>query len=257
VIVFRIAAALAAVTWLVVPGFGVIDLGVSWDAGWPVVLEASWGAVMTVLVAGSFLVLALRPRSAAPAVVVLTVTGASWVAAAAAGREPELLGYAALLAAESALVLLVRDRARPRPVRLSVSVPLLVLALAGLVPWGLHALTMFRINRLNVFEATGDITMGVDHQAVQGGMALGLAALALLAAVWPRGRRYLGITAGLVAGYLGLVSSAFPGTPAALSPTWSLLCLGWGVALAVLAVLGARSELRELVGEVVEAERSL
>jgi hypothetical protein len=108
-----------------------------------------------------------------------------------------------------------------------------------------------------VREATGDITMGVDHQAVRGGMALALAGLALLAAVWPRGRRYLAVSAGLVAGYVGLVWFAFPGTAAGLSPGWSLLCLGWTVALAGAGLVAARSEPGELRGEVVEAERAL
>ena len=56
----RVLAVLCALTWLVLPGFGVIDLSVTWDPGWPVVLEASWGVFMTVLVGGSFLAVAVR-----------------------------------------------------------------------------------------------------------------------------------------------------------------------------------------------------
>jgi hypothetical protein len=37
----RLLAVLWALSWWVFPGFGVIDLSVTWDPGWPVVLEAS------------------------------------------------------------------------------------------------------------------------------------------------------------------------------------------------------------------------
>jgi hypothetical protein len=62
----RIAAAFCALTWLVFPGFGLIDLSVTWDSDWPVVLEASWGVFMTVLVGGSFLAVAVRPDARRP-----------------------------------------------------------------------------------------------------------------------------------------------------------------------------------------------
>jgi hypothetical protein len=256
-VALRIAAVACALTWLVLPGFGLADLSVSWDPDWPVVLEASWGTVMTVLVAGSFLAVAARPRTAAPALVVLGVTLATWIVSAAAGQEWELLGYAGLLTVETGLLFLVPGRERLRPVRWSVRPPLLLLALAAAVPWALHAVAMYRLNRFNVLEVTGDITMGVDHQAVQGGMALGLIALPLLAAVWPRGRRHLGVSVGLVAGYVGLVSFAFPGAAGGWSPVWSVSGMAWGVAVAVVSVVPSRLEPGELRGEVVESERAL
>jgi hypothetical protein len=67
--------------------------------------------------------------------------------------------------------------------------------------------------------------MGVDHYAVQGALALALVALALTAALWPRGprgRRYLGLVSGRG-----------------------------------LAVASLRLQPRELGGQVVEAERAL
>ena len=60
-LVVRVLAAFFALTWLVLPGFGLIDLSVTWDPDWPVVLEASWGVFMTVLVGGSFLAARRRP----------------------------------------------------------------------------------------------------------------------------------------------------------------------------------------------------
>jgi hypothetical protein len=116
---------------------------------------------------------------------------------------------------------------------------------------------MYASNRRNAGLLIGDVTMGVDHYALQGGLALALVTLALLAAARPRERRFAGVGVGLCAGYLGLVSFAFPGTWAGFSPLWSALCMAWGLAVATLAFPERRSETRELGFEVVEAERTL
>src|SRR5690242_18428668 len=127
----RLLAAFAALTWLVFPGFGLIDLSVSWDADWPVALEAGWGAFATVLVAGAFLAVAVHPDRAAPAMLVLGVALGTLQLAALAGQEWQLLGYAGLLALEAAPLLTGRNRERlGRPVR-RPSWPLLAVAVAG------------------------------------------------------------------------------------------------------------------------------
>jgi hypothetical protein len=257
----RLLAVFFALTWLVLPGFGLLDLSVTWDPDWPVVLEASWGVFMTVLVGGSFLAVAIRPQSAAPAGVTLLVAEGALLLSAAAGLEWQLLGLAALLAVEGAVLYgLVRrlpDREPIRPVSVSVSVPLLAVAVLGVVPWSVHAWDMYAANRRSAGETIGELTMGIDHYAVQGGLAVALVALSLLAACWPRGRRFLGVAVGLCAGYLGLVSLAFPGTWAGLDTLWSILCMTWGVAVGALAVAAPRLESRELRREVVEAQRAL
>ncbi len=236
----RALAGFVALTWLVFPGFGLIDLTVTWDPEWPVVLEASWGVFMSVLVGGSFLVVTVTPRRTAPAQVTLLVTLATWLVAAAAGLEWPLLGYVALLAVQIVAVgALLPARERLRPVTWSVSRPLLVVAALGVVPWALHAERMFASSRRDAGVLIGDVTNGVDHYAVQGALALAMPTLALLAAVWPRGRRLLGIGVGLCAGYLGLVSVAFPGAFAGFTPAWSWLCLTWAAAVAVLALVAA------------------
>jgi hypothetical protein len=259
-IITRAVATFFALTWLVFPGFGLTDLSVTWDPDWPVVLEASWGVFMTVLVGGSFLALAVRPVRAAPATVTLDVALVTMLVAAAAGLEPQLLRYVGLLAVQRLTVwYLLPDGERLRPLAVRPWWPLLVLAALGVVPWLVHAEWMFRSNRHDAGVIIGDLTMGVDHYSVQGALALALIVLPLLAALWPRGRRHLGVSAGLCAGYLGLVSYASPGDPwGSVGPGWSLLCLGWGVAVAALAVPRAR-ELQpgELGGEVVEPERAL
>ena len=237
-LVVRVLAVFFALTWLVLPGFGLTDLSVTWDPDWPVVLEASWGVFMTVLVGGAFLAAAVAPSRTAPAQLVLLVTLASWLVAAAAGLEWQLLGFVALLAVEAAvLLLLLPARERLRPLAWSPSRPLLVLAALGVVPGVLHAERMFAGNRRDAGVLIGDVTMGVDHYAVQGALALALPALALLAAAWPRGRRYLGSGVAVCAGYVGLVSFAFPTTWAGLSPLGSALCMAWAAGVGLLALL--------------------
>lgn len=254
----RILATLFALTWLVLPGFGLIDLSVSWDDDWEVVLEASWGVTMTVLVGGSFLAVAVRPRRPLAPAVVLAVTLATWLVAVVAGREGPLLWCVTQLTAEAAVLLAVLpDRPRWRPVTWSVSPALLAVAALGAVPWSVHAAGMWRANRRGAGVALGEVTNGVDHHAVQGALALSLVVLPLLAACWPEGRRWLGTSAGACAGYVGLVSVAFPGEWAGFSPTWSWLCLAWAAAVVLLAAVPPRSEPRELGLQVVEAERSL
>ena len=164
---------------------------------------------MTVLVAGSFLAIAVRPTRAAPATMTLLVSLATWLVAAAAGLEWQLLGSRRCWRCNCPSCSSCR-RARVRPVAWSGWRPLLLLAALGTVPWLLHAERMFASNRRNAGVLIGDVTMGVDHYAVQGALALALVTLSLLAACWPRGRRYLGTSVGLCAAYVGLVSFAFP-----------------------------------------------
>jgi hypothetical protein len=257
----RLLAVLVALTWLVFPGFGLVDLSVSWDPDWSVVLEAGWGLFMTVLIGGAFLALAVRPgRPAAPAGALLLAL-AAMVVSSAIGLEAPLLGYAGVLFVEglglAALLRRLPGRESLRPQGWSVRWPLLVVAGLGVVPWLRYAHETYADNRRNAGISIGDVTMGVDHYALQGGLAVALAALAVLAAVWPGGRLYAGISVGLCAGYLGLVSFAFPGTWAGFGPLTSALCMAWGVAVAVLALVPGTSEQRELRGEVVEAQRAL
>jgi hypothetical protein len=259
--VARVLAGFSALTWLGLPGFGLIDLSVTWDEDWAVVLEASWGMFMTVLVGGSFLAVAANPRRPAPALVTLWGSLATWLVAVVAGLEPPLLFYAGILAVQAALItwLVARlpDREPLRPVGWAVRWPLLVVAAAGVLPWLWHAERMFRASRRDAGETINELTMGVDHYTVQGAWALVLPALALLAACWPRGRALLGVGVGLNAAYVGLVSYAFPGTWGGFSPAWSVACMAWGAAVALLALAPSRSEARELRSEVVEAQGAL
>ena len=73
---------------------------------------------------------------------------------------------------------------------------------------------MWRANRLG---APVDVSIGIDHFALQGALALALAALPLFAAFDSRMRPLVG-TAGLASAYLGPVSLAAPDAVGALSP---------------------------------------
>ena len=260
VLAVRVLAVLFALTWLIFPGFGLIDLSVTWDPDWPVVLEAGWGVFMTVLVGGSFLAVAVRPRRPAPAVVTLLVALVAMLVSAVLGLEAPLLGYVAVLAVEAvamaAVLRGVPGREPVQPPAWSVHRLLMAVAALGVGPRLVQAERVYRDNRRNAGVVIGDVTMGVDHYAVQGALALALAALPLLAAAWPRGRRHLGVSAGLCAGYVGVVSYAFPTAWAGFQPGWSVLCISWAATVALLSLLPP-SDQRHLRGEVVEAERAL
>ena len=67
-------------TWFVFPGFGLIDLSVTWDPEWPQVLEAGWGLYMTLLVGVPFTVMAIRGRVyLQPAVAQLSIAGVALI----------------------------------------------------------------------------------------------------------------------------------------------------------------------------------
>lgn len=227
----RSLAGVFALSWLTVPGFGIPDLLVTWDPDWYQVLEAGWGLFMGVLVAVPFIVLAAAPRFADIAQGQLLVGVAALAIAAVATADWRLGLLVALLAGEVLIASgLPRLPALTRPRR---AWPLLVVAALAAPAWIAYAASVWprELQRL----ADADYTMDIDHLGVQGALAVALPALAVLAAFWPRGRVLTGLSAGVCALYLGIVSSAWPQTPAALPPAWSVACAAWGLAVAVLA----------------------
>ena len=237
--VVRVLALLFALLWLF-PGFGLIDLTVTWDEDWPVVLEAGWGLFFTVVVAVPSLAVAAQLRRAAASIVQLTVGAAALVVGGLVSVELGAVVLGVLVALEAALFAAVRDGERVRPVRLATDRTLLLLAAVAAVPWLVYAIEMAELDRDG--SAESDITNGVDHYAVQAATALALVALVLVAAVWPRARRLCGLSAASVAVYLGVVSFSSPGTPGGFDRTWSGACVLWGAAVAVAAWRGGRSD---------------
>ncbi|GAA4970166.1 hypothetical protein [Kineococcus glutinatus] len=230
----RLLALVLSLSWLVLPGFGIIDLSVTWDPDWPVVLEAGWGLFFTVLVGVPFLVVATVPRRSGPALVQLTCATAVLGMAAAISLEAPLAVLTVVLAAEVAAVAVFRAAPPILPLRAAYDVPLLLVAALAAPAWLVHAWQMAGANRRELLSA--DITIGVDHYSVQAATALALVALPMLAGCWPRGRAFLGGSVAVVAFYLGLVSYAWTGADAGFSPAWSLIAMVWAAAVLALAL---------------------
>ena len=252
VMVGRALACLFAVGWFVLPGFGIVDLSVTWSSAWPEVLEAGWGLFSSVIVGAALLLLAVRPRSPLPAVAQLCIATTSLLVAGVVAAEWRLLWFGAALALETAVVAtLFGDRLRgagrgPSPSRPNVSMSMAVLALAGVVPWGTYALHMWDLNRRG---QPADVTVGVDHYAMQGALALALVALTLLAALrtelWP----FVPVCAGIAGAYLGLVSLAWQDSPGGFTPAWSVAAVGWGLAIIGTTTASARRSRRRIIVE--------
>ncbi len=228
--VVRPLAALVGLWWWI-PFFGIVDLTVTWDPDWPVVLEASWGMFFTFIVGVPFMVVAVWPPATAAALVQLVTATAVLLLSAAVSREWQAVVVALGLALATGLVAALRGRPPVGPLMGSLHRPLLGLTAVAVAPWLIHALDMAAANRAQLYDA--DITNGVDHYSVQAAMALALVALTVVAGLRSDGRRLHGTTVALVAGYVGLVSYSWPGTPAGFSATWSVLAMAWAVAVAV------------------------
>ena len=187
----RVLAVLFAITWLFFPGFGVVDLTVTWDPAWPRVLEAGWGVFFTVLVGVPFIAVAFfMPRAVGPTVqlcVTVAVLGVSAFLAAEIG----VFVFAIVLTVEVVIVCAptVNACAATALLRFVPDLVLTVVAVAGCGPWLMYAFHMFRLNRreLGVFGEAGrgvettDLTMGIDHYAVQGALGIAVVGLSVLA----------------------------------------------------------------------------
>ena len=230
----RVLAGVLAAGWLVLPGFGLVDLSVTWSQDWPQVLEAGWGVFFTILVGAPFLLLAIRPRSSAPALVQLVVAAAALAVSAVAAAEAPLLWFVGLLVVQIAVVGRLAGRVWVAPAA-GLSVPLLLLAAPAVVPWLAYALDMWSRNREGRPDA--DITMGIDHYAVQGALGLALAVLPLLAALRASLRPFAAVCAGVAGSYVGLVSLAWPDAAGGFGRAWSGAALAWGLALVAVALV--------------------
>jgi hypothetical protein len=231
----RAAAVVAALFWSVL-FFGLIDLATIVVPGefLPTVpLEASWGAFFTVIVAGAFAHVAWRPDDRGAPAVQLLLAAAALVGGAALAARLEPVIVAAVLAVLVALLLVgtvrpARTDLRPRP-----AMPLLVVAGAAAPLWAGYAWQAAAASRSGLDD---DISVGISHWVVQSAVGLAVAACALTAGVWPRGRRLLATSAGLAAALLGVASVAYPDATGAIpSPVAGLAALAWGLVVVVLA----------------------
>ena len=246
----RAIASLFAVSWIVLPGFGAIDLAVTWSSDWPQVLEAGWGLFSTVIVGAAFVLLAVRPRRSKSVALQLALATVTLAASAVVADEGRLLWFAAALALETAIVSgLSRRLWRDGPDsggRIDLSRPLLLLAAIGAAPWLAYALDMWALNREGRVDA--DITIGIDHYSMQGALALSLVLMSFLAAVRSDMRPFTPVCAGVAASYLGLVSVAWQDAAAGLDTSWSIAAFVWGIALLLAPLLPLASRRRSLLG---------
>jgi hypothetical protein len=229
-VLLRVLCVLFTVSWWVVPAMGVIDLSVTWDADWPVVLEAGWGVLMTVALGLPFLLTAVRPGLARAALAQVLVVAATLALAALVGQEPQMWWIGVMLVVETPALWALADRGRP--VR-SADLRLLVLALAAAPVGASYAWAMWADNRQTLFDS--DLTNDTDHYSVQGALGLVLVALPVLAALRPAARRLAGTSTALAAGYLGLVSACWQGQPAGSGTGWSVATMAWAVVVLLVS----------------------
>lgn len=227
--VVRGVAVLFALTWLSVPGWGAIDLSVSWSADWNPVLSGGWGLFFSVLVAAPFLVVALRPTAAAPAVWTISVASGCLLVAAVISLEPQIVGLIIWLLLGLVAVALPPVVERWYPVNLDIRVPWLVLVAVTGVPWLAYAWVMAGRNRQH--RPDTDFSSSVDHYSVQAALALALFALSVFAACWPRGRRQLGTYVAVCSLYFGVLSLGWPGYPGSVERGWAIASVVWGFAV--------------------------
>ena len=225
----RILLVLCTLTWWVLPGMGVIDLTVTWDPEWPVMLEAGWGVLFTVGIGLPFLVTAIRPRLASASLAQLYVVAGALLIGCLVGVEPQAWWIFAMLAIELPLLHHVA-RGSTLGAR-SLSPIMLGCAVVAAFPALGYAWDMTVQNRRSLI--TSDITNETDHYAIQAAVALTLVALPAVSAWWPGARRLLGTSTALMAAYLGLVSYHWVLADAGFSHAWSVAVMGWAALVAV------------------------
>lgn len=243
----RVLAALFAASWIVFPGFGVVDLSVTWSSDWPQVLEAGWGLFFTVLVGLAFVAVAVRPGSSGPPVAQLAVATLALAVSVVAAREAPLAWVPVVLALETAVVAWLAGGSKGSWTgSRGASMPILALAALGVVPWLAYALDMWAANRDE--RPDGDITNGIDHYSVQGALGLALAVLPPLAALRPALIPLVPVSAGISAAYLGLVSFAWQDAAAGFGRAWSLAALAWGLCLVAVPLVASVRRSRRAIG---------
>ena len=197
------------------------------------------GLFSTVLVGAAFALLAVRPRAPRPPLIQLVAASGALAVSAVVAQEEPLVWLSAALALETAIVGGLSgglSSATDLDAHGRVSRPLLFLAGVGVVPWLAYALQMWELNRDDRIDA--DITIGIDHYAVQGALALALALLPLGAALRSDIRLFVPVCTGTAASYLGLVSLVWSDAAGGLGRAWSAAAIAGARATRCVARLG-------------------
>jgi hypothetical protein len=232
------------VAWLMVAVsavglFGIADLmtlpgWVDQRYVWAVSLEASWGSLMTFIVAGSYASIALNPRDPWPGTVLLVVAGMALVLCAIFGADSRPLPLS-LIVAVPAIGLLYSARREITALSRSLrpAWPHLLLAAAGValwLPYSIHALQMSRLE-----PNAGHGTWGIEHWPVQGAAGITIMVAALIMSWWGPVRPLARVSISLSAVYIGVAMLAYPDRAGAMEgPMWGVAMVLWGTALALL-----------------------
>lgn len=233
-VLVRVLSFVFAVSWLIPPGWGAVDLGVTWDADWETILEGSWGLFFTVGTALPFVVIGCLPRCAGPAFAQLWLVATALLAGLVLGGQWHGLWMVALLIVEILLVSFGRQRERWLPFDLAPAPALLALAAVGAAPWLVHAWGVARLT--DDLLVPHDLTNEIDHYAVQASFAIAMVALPTVAGLWRRGRRLLAASAGISGVYFTVLCLAWPDKAAALDGGWAVAGLAWSVAVLALGL---------------------
>jgi hypothetical protein len=242
-----------AVAWLMVAVstvglFGIVDLmtlpgWVDQRYVWAVPLEASWGSLMTFVVAGSYLSIARNPQDPWPGTILLTVAALSLILCAIFGADARPLPLAPVIAVPAiGLAFVGRQDVHGFKSAPGLSWRHLLMAAAAVPLWLPYSSHAFQMSRLE--PNAGHLTMGIEHWPVQGATGITLLAAALVMAWWSEGRPLLRVSISLSAVYIGVAMLAYPDRAGAMdSPMWGVAMVLWGTVLALLpANPGAASE---------------
>lgn len=243
----RVVATLVAAAWAVL-GFALADLAVLllWNPAFVSVfaLEASWGALLMFFVVVPCIHVAIRPGRWADALVTGGIALASIVAGSLLAGDPATLILAGLLAASLAAIAVpgvIRARSGAAdagvPWHPRLDVPLLVIALAGMVLWAPYLANA----TVGADGLPRDITMGLDHWPVHIAAGIAIPLGALVAAVLGRVRTLAACASALSAVSIGTAMAVSQGAPSATeSAHWSVLAVTWGTLLLLALVWSGR-----------------
>jgi hypothetical protein len=227
-----VLAAIAAV-----PMFGLIDLvtlfgWVDPAYEWEVPLEVSWGTLFTLLIAGSYVWIAVVPDRAMPAVIQLAIGAAGLVIASVVGLDGRPLWIAVPVAGSAVLFAWLTSATRNRGGgSWTADWSFALLAAGGMfiwLPYASHALAASRAH------AEGDITNGIQHWPVQGAAGLAFAGCAVVMAVWPPSVPLFRLTVSMSSTLIGAAMLAHPDRAGAMDhPLWGIAMVIWGTAVAL------------------------
>jgi hypothetical protein len=130
----RILAGFFALTWFIVPGFGLIDLSVTWDPVWLQVIEAGWGLYMRPFVGIPFTTIAVCRRVPVVAAAQLYVAARALIVPATPAFEWQLVVLAAVIVVETVIVTALPSLRRLGPPPLRDVAPLVGSYCAWVIP---------------------------------------------------------------------------------------------------------------------------